>query len=525
MLSNAIRSRFTIKSRLFAFGGLMLAAIATMAAVGFGWTKTETDRSLQFIKQDFALVVALGSARSALANLRRYEKDALLNMAEEADLKKYQQQWRAQLGELNKSLDEVERASAGSLTAAISGIRKGIASYADGFNNIIKDIETGKLNDPWMANKAMDAFKPAVRAADTSFDQLAKQISGQTDAKRAVIEASAVRAAWWIGGTALVCLSIGILLSLWNVFAITQPLDELKRVASLIAEGDLTQQLSTGGRDELAALSKSMHTMQLWLHRVVSDVRLTSESVASSSSEIAQGNLDLSARTENQAANLQQTAASMEQLTATVNHNAATTKRASTLAAEASATAKSGGTRVGSVAATMTDIEKSSKKIADIIGVIDAIAFQTNILALNAAVEAARAGEQGRGFAVVASEVRLLAKRSADSATDIKSLIAESTRSVGQGAASVGAAEQAMQEIVTQVERVTSLLQELADSTTQQAAGIAQASHAVTTLDQMTQQNAALVEQSSAAAASLDQQAQRLTQTVGVFRLEAALTR
>jgi methyl-accepting chemotaxis protein len=263
--------------------------------------------------------------------------------------------------------------------------------------------------------------------------------------------------------------------------------------------------------------------MQGRLSEVVSQVRQASDSIATGAAEIATGNADLSQRTEEQASNLQQTAASMEQLTATVKTNAETARQAAELAGAASAAAVQGGLVVGRVVDTMNDISASSKKVVDIIGVIDGIAFQTNILALNAAVEAARAGEQGRGFAVVASEVRSLAQRSAAAAKEIKGLITDSVEKVVAGSDLVGEAGQSMSEIVEQVKRVNELIGEMSAATHEQSQGINQVSDAVGQLDQVTQQNAALVEESAAAADSLSQQASRLVDTMSMFKLNELL--
>ena len=293
---------------------------------------------------------------------------------------------------------------------------------------------------------------------------------------------------------------------------------QLNEAAHRVAVGDLSP--VSGAQDAPAgSVLASLGEMQTSLARVVGQVRNASDSIATGSAQIATGNADLSQRTEEQASNLQQTAASMEQLSGTVRTNADTASQANALAAQASAAATRGGETVGTVVATMQDIAASSKKIADIIGVIDGIAFQTNILALNAAVEAARAGEQGRGFAVVASEVRSLAGRSADAAKEIKALIGASVDRVEVGARQVNEAGAAMQDIVTQVQHVNQLINEIAHATGEQTSGISQVGDAVTQLDQVTQQNAALVEESAAAAESLKQQAAQLAEVVSVFRL------
>ncbi len=294
-----------------------------------------------------------------------------------------------------------------------------------------------------------------------------------------------------------------------------------QEVVEKVRDGDLTVQVRNDINDEFHPLLAAMSDMKDSLTRVVSEVRLSADSVSTASAEIAQGNADLSGRTEQQASALEQTSASMEELGSTARQNADNARQANQLASSASTVAVQGGEVVGQVVQTMKDINDSSKKIADIIGVIDGIAFQTNILALNAAVEAARAGEQGRGFAVVAGEVRNLAQRSAEAAKEIKGLIGASVERVEQGTALVDRAGTTMQEIVQSIQRVTDIVGEISSASNEQNAGVSQVSEAVTQMDQATQQNAALVEESAAAAASLQQQAQQLVQAVGVFKLAA----
>ena len=295
---------------------------------------------------------------------------------------------------------------------------------------------------------------------------------------------------------------------------------ELGAAAEQVAAGNLAPIAAAAGAPA-GSVMNSLGEMQASLARIVGQVRNSSDSIATGSSQIASGNADLSQRTEEQASNLQQTAASMEQISSTVKNNSAVSMQADQMATEASASAVQGGKAVGAVVATMQDIAASSKKIADIIGVIDGIAFQTNILALNAAVEAARAGEQGRGFAVVASEVRSLAGRSADAAKEIKGLIGASVEKVEIGARQVDAAGASMERLVSQVQRVGQLIGEISHATREQSAGIEQIGEAVTQLDRVTQQNAALVEESAAAAESLRHQAAQLAEVVSVFQLGA----
>ena len=317
-------------------------------------------------------------------------------------------------------------------------------------------------------------------------------------------------------------LAIGVSGALLITRSITGPIGRAVQVATTVAAGDLGSRIVVHGKDETARLLQALAAMNDSLARIVGQVRASSDSIATGSAQIATGNADLSQRTEEQASNLQQTSASMEQLAGTVRTSADTAGHASELAAGASAAAVRGGQMVGGVVATMQDIAASSKRIADIIGVIDGIAFQTNILALNAAVEAARAGEQGRGFAVVASEVRSLASRSAEAAKEIKSLIVASVEKVETGARQVDEAGASMADIVSQVQRVSALIAEISTASGEQSTGIHQVGDAVAQLDQVTQQNAALVEESAAAAESLRVQAANLAEAVRVFRLAQA---
>ena len=323
----------------------------------------------------------------------------------------------------------------------------------------------------------------------------------------------------------LVMVAVGVAVVLAVILAvvisggIARPIGEAVGIAAAIAKGDMTVTIHAQGSDETAQLLKALDSMRNGLVSVVSTVRLSSENVATASAEIAQGNQDLSARTESQASALEETAASMEELSSQVKHNADNARQANQLASGASTVAVRGGEVVGRVVDTMKDINDSSRKISEIISVIDGIAFQTNILALNAAVEAARAGEQGRGFAVVASEVRSLAGRSADAAKEIKSLINASVEKVEHGTALVDEAGTTMTEVVGSIRKVSDLVGEISSASNEQAAGVAQVGEAVSQMDQATQQNAALVEEMAAAASSLKSQAGELVQTVAVFKL------
>ncbi|HHZ8844171.1 methyl-accepting chemotaxis protein [Enterobacter cloacae] len=328
------------------------------------------------------------------------------------------------------------------------------------------------------------------------------------------------QAIWVLISVLIVVLVVIVAVWLGIKQALISPLTRLIDNIRHIASGDLVKRIEVEGANEMGELADSLRHMQGELVRTVGDVRNGANAIYSGASEIAMGNNDLSSRTEQQAASLEETAASMEQLTATVKQNAENARQASNLALSASETAQKGGKVVDNVVQTMRDIAGSSQKIADIISVIDGIAFQTNILALNAAVEAARAGEQGRGFAVVAGEVRNLAQRSAQAAREIKSLIEDSVGRVEVGSTLVESAGETMGEIVNAVTRVTDIMGEIASASDEQSRGIDQVGLAVAEMDRVTQQNASLVEESAAAAAALEEQASRLTQAVAVFRIQ-----
>jgi methyl-accepting chemotaxis protein len=323
---------------------------------------------------------------------------------------------------------------------------------------------------------------------------------------------------WVLAGT-VPALAVLVLFGILLTRSITAPIREAARVAESVADGDLSSRIVARGGDETGQMMRALKAMNDGLTRIVAGVRASTGTIAQASAEIVRGNADMAQRTEAQASHLEETASSMEELTATVKQNADNAGVADRHAAEAASVARGGRDVMGHVVSTMDAIRASSGKIADIIGVIDGIAFQTNILALNAAVEAARAGEQGRGFAVVAAEVRSLAQRSAQAAKEIKGLIDASAGNVRSGAELVERAGKTMEEIVGSVEKVRGLISEIAGASAEQKAGIEQVNKAVMDMEHMTQQNAALVEQSAAAAEALDEQAQALARSVEVFRL------
>ncbi len=365
-----------------------------------------------------------------------------------------------------------------------------------------------------------------MRDADRLAESLAAQVDGRVQRAKAEADRLFEQAGstfktnvFAVVGVFAFAMALAAGVAMWVARSLLRSVTAANQAAERLAAGDLSVATKRASDDELGDLLDALGRSVTSFRGALAVVHESSSSIRLASSEVATGNGDLSARTEQQSANLQQTAASMEQLTSTVRQSADNAQQARQLAASASEVAARGGAVVGEVIDTMSQIQTSSQKIGDIIGVIDGIAFQTNILALNAAVEAARAGDQGRGFAVVAGEVRSLAQRSATAAREIKSLIGDSVGKVETGSRLVNDAGQTMQEIVSRVQRVSDLIGEITAATLEQSAGIGQINTAVTHLDQMTQQNAALVEQSAAAAESLKEQAARMSEAVGVFKL------
>ncbi|WP_457953523.1 methyl-accepting chemotaxis protein [Achromobacter xylosoxidans] len=352
------------------------------------------------------------------------------------------------------------------------------------------------------------------RVIEISRIQSAEMVDASADSQRVIDNAGMLNLI--LSGLAVV---LGGLFA-WRVSkSITAPLAQAVSVAETVARGDLGQPIHAVTRDETGRLLRALHDMQDKLAGAVRTIRAGSETISSAAGQIAAGNTDLSSRTEEQAASLEETAASMEELASTVKQNADNARQANQLAASASEVAQRGGAVVSAVVSTMGDISASSRKISEIVSVIDGIAFQTNILALNAAVEAARAGEQGKGFAVVAGEVRSLAQRSAQAAREVKTLIEASVSKVAEGAGQAENAGTTMQEVVASVKRVTDIMGEIAAASQEQASGIEQVNRAVSQMDEVTQQNAALVEEAAAAAGSMQDQAHALVRAVGVFRL------
>ncbi|HEX5684555.1 MAG TPA: methyl-accepting chemotaxis protein [Ideonella sp.] len=511
-----------IGMRLGLMVGGVLLMMAALVGTGIWGLNALHGMTRDAMEQDVALAQHAADLQILVLQERRFEKDAFINLADADKRNGYVKKWQDAGARLQATLDKAKALSLPEQDKAdLTQIGASYKAYADGFASTMAAIEGGQLASTQEANAAIGKFKESVHGMEKTVDAINERAMQRAASVVARVDSVRARSASIQIGLAAVGMLLAAL-SCWLVTrTITRPLDQAVKAAETVAAGNLSSSIEARYRDEPGRLLAALQRMNGNLVDIVSQVRNASDSIATGSSEIAHGNANLSQRTEEQASNLQQTAASMEELTATVKHNADTARQATQLAASASAVALEGGTMVDHVVQTMDDISTSSKKISDIIGVIDGIAFQTNILALNAAVEAARAGEQGRGFAVVAGEVRSLAQRSASAAKEIKSLINESVEKVQNGTRLVADAGQTMDNLVSQVKHVSDLIGEISHSSLEQSGGISQIGLAVTELDQVTQQNAALVEESAAAAESLKHQAGRLTEIVAVFKLAA----
>ena len=462
---------------------------------------------------------SLASAQEqvALVHAGVYRTVALIDSLDEPKIKAYR-------ADLAKQLAGVKRVAAGvidsrrsdeALVASVATLDKQIDKYLAQADSAI-DLSSVDPNTGIAAMQGADATFTVLTA---SMGMVVKRIETASNDSMAAADSRSGRIGWLLTALGLLCAGVSVALSWLMQRKLTAELARAAAIAGEVAAGNLAVDASSERKDEVGDLVRALGAMTAQLGDSMRTVLDSSESIRTASAEIATGNLDLSVRTEQTASSLQQAAASMEQLTGTVKQSADSARQANQLASSAAAAAARGGQVVAQVVSTMTEINVASKKIGDIIGVIDGIAFQTNILALNAAVEAARAGEHGRGFAVVASEVRSLAQRSAQAAKEIKLLIGASVEKVDGGSRLVADAGQTMNQIVSSVQRVSNIIGEISAASAEQSDGIGQVNVSVVQLDQMTQRNAALVEQSAAAAESLKDQASKLATVVGNFRL------
>ncbi|MGE5865018.1 MAG: methyl-accepting chemotaxis protein [Rhizobacter sp.] len=503
--------------------GLLLFMLAAIVALAIGGFHRVGDAADKIVHVDWAKAQAAASMNALMRENARstmeffFVQDPAAQATIRQRIDRNKQQITADLATLDRLVYTPEGRN------LLGDIARTRAAYVASFTEVDRLLTAGQREDA--TTRLMNETLPAIgvlqghvtamsELQDRLVDARGVEIAGRIDSTRTLM---------LIAGAA--AFALGVTLAWMLARSIIRPIGRAVSVAEAVAAGDLSTRIEVSGRDETARLLTALRTMNDSLAATVDRVRQSSDSIATASSQIASGNADLSQRTESQASNLQQTAASMEQLTGTVRSNAETAQQACALADAAREAATAGGDVVRQVTETMSEINTCSARVTDIIGVIDGIAFQTNILALNAAVEAARAGEHGRGFAVVASEVRHLAQRSAVAAKEVKTLIEDSLTRVDAGSRLAGHAGAAMEQIVSQVQRVASLINVIGTATKEQNLGIDQVGCAVHQLDQVTQQNAALVEESAAAAESLSQQAVHLVEAVSIFKTSRSAER
>jgi len=511
--------------RLALLGGFFLLAVLIVGYQGWSALGFMQTRNTEGLQRSVALTEAVDTARSAQVEFKiqvQEWKNILIRGHDPKQFENYSKAFVASgqktSGELKKLSDQLERLKL--RTPLVGEAVSMLDELGKNYLNALKQFDTANPE----SYKIVDGLvKGMDRAPTKKIDDIVTYIDEQARVSAAAVAEDSAKAhrsaAMSLGIMIVITVLLGGAIVWWMVLGITRPLTQAIDIAKTVAAGDLRAEVEVKSKDEVGELLDALKLMNNNLSNIVGRVRSGTETIAHASTEIASGNLDLSARTEEQASSLEETASSMVELTSTVRQNNENAHQARTLASAASEVAVKGGATVSEVVKTMGAINESSRRIVDIIGVIDGIAFQTNILALNAAVEAARAGEQGRGFAVVAGEVRNLAHRSAAAAKEIKELIGDSVERVEAGSKLVGQAGVTMEEVVASVERVTAIIAEIAVASNEQQNGIEQISTAINQMDSVTQQNAALVEEAAAAADQLQQQAANLAESVSIFKL------
>ena len=501
--------------------GAVILLLALIALVSILRLRSGGEKTDEIVNNRYAKVLLLSKAKANISGYGHNLRNALV-ASDVAERNSFLDAMKKTAVDNSEVMDKLEKAlDVPEGVKIFKNIKDARAVYVEAAKEDIKLIEAGDKE------KAGEVLLKDVIPAENAF---VANIDHLNDLSTALMDRVGKDGVDQAGYATLLVAVLSVVVTLLAAFigvlitrSITQPLNQAVGVARAVAVGDLTSRIEVHGKDEMAQLLQSIRDMNANLRKIVGDVRLGTETIAAASGQIASGNLDLSSRTEEQASSLEETASSMEELTGTVKQNSDNASQANGLAVSASEAAMEGGTAVAQVIETMSSIRESAGKIVDIIGVIDGIAFQTNILALNAAVEAARAGEQGRGFAVVASEVRNLAQRSAAAAKEIKALIGDSVEKVENGGRQVDQAGSTMHKIVESIKRVTDIMGEIASASREQSSGIEQVNRAIMQMDDVTQQNASLVEEAAAAAASMEDQAAKLVRSVGMFKIDDGL--
>ena len=515
----SLMRQFTIRFRMLGAIAVVLVLLGLLGGAGmFGMFRIYS-MSEDFMNSSFQEVGYMAQLHSEMGAIRQHEKDMIIGYEKPEAVKAAHTKWLESQEKAKKVANQFLQGEEDVDNAVVRDIIKRLDSYKEAFAHVARQLEAGDYDTATIANRMSGKAVAEFAEADKLMKQLDEVLRAEVQKSVAEQQGVSNQTKWLFALAVLITVVVVVPLTLLNMHSICKPLDQAQRLAKAIAGGDLSQSIRTEGRDEVADLLRALDEMQRGLGTLVAQVRDASGNIATASQEIATGNQDLSHRTEQTASNAQAAVSSLSEITATVQQTASSSQMANQLAASASTTATRGGSVVAQAVSSMHEISASSRKIGDIIGLIDSIAFQTNILALNAAVEAARAGEQGRGFAVVASEVRSLAQRSAAAASDIKVLIQSSVTAVDGGVRHVEDAGTAMKDIVSSVQRVGDIIGEITAAASEQSAGIGQVNQSVAEIDRMTQQNAALVEESAAAAESLREQAARLSRVVQQFRL------
>ena len=518
---SSLMRRFSIRLRMQGAIAMVLGLFALVGAIGMLSGRHLAELNTDFMHHSIKEVRNVADALAKLGEVRRHEKDIVIHYEDGVAVLRAREAWVAALAQARTAFTSMLEGQEDEDNPLAREALKELSAYEAATTKVLEQIQNGAYDTAIAADKMLARAKQHISKVEERIAAIDKIVSQEAAETQGTFEASMQHTMWLFVGTLGLAMVVVVPLTLINSSSIIRPMQQARELALAIAQGDLTRPVQAEGQDEAAELLRALAGMQTALSGLVGEVRHASENIQGASSEVASGNQDLSSRTEQTASSLQHTAGAMHQLTQSVQQGAESARDASALALSASGVAERGGVMVAEVVRTMDEINQASKRIADIIGTIDGIAFQTNILALNAAVEAARAGEQGRGFAVVASEVRSLAQRSAAAAREIKGLIGASVDKVDAGTRLVKDAGMTMDEIVASVQRVQATIETISQAANEQSEGIGQINGAVTDLDGMTQQNAALVEQSAAAAEQLSSQARTLTGAVARFRINA----